>query len=232
MEEVVAECAGVRPPGYLPEPPPVELAGEARVLVRARAAGIGRWRGAGGGLGVVTAGTLGGEVTRQDAVGEDVRPQDDEGAAVGEPRDDVPYGRVGEKRMQAQGEHLPAGGGGRGGVAALATASRGRNGGGGRRRRLLLLRVGHRGGRDGEGGGSQCHVRSVRDVVLGGRGRRDRGGRPQAGVRGRDAQGHQVILSQAGNLRARRLLVGQRLVVAYERGGGGGGGCWCRRWYR
>jgi hypothetical protein len=42
-----------------------------------------------------------------------------------------------------------------------------------------------------------------------------------------------VILSQAGNLRARRLLVGQRLVVVtYERGGGGGGGCWCRRWYR
>ena len=70
--------------------------------------------------------------------------------------------------MQAQGEHLPAGGGGRGGVAALATASRGRNGGGGRRRRLLLLRVGHRGGRDGKGGGSgQCHVRSVRDVVKG-----------------------------------------------------------------
>ena len=127
--------------------------------------------------------------------------------------------------MQAQGEHLPAGGGGRGGVAALATASRGRNGGGGRRRRLLLLRVGHRGGRDGEGGGSgQCHVRSVRDVVLGGRGRRDQSGRPQAGVRGRDAQGHQVILSQAGNLRARRLLVGQRLVVVtYERGGGGAG---------
>ena len=81
MEEVVAECAGVRPPGYLAEPPPVELAGEARVLVRPRAAGIGRRRG----LGVVTAGTLGDEVTRQNAVGEDVRPQDDEGAAVGEP---------------------------------------------------------------------------------------------------------------------------------------------------
>mmetsp|Transcript_11961 Transcript_11961/g.29250 ORF Transcript_11961/g.29250 Transcript_11961/m.29250 type:complete len:303 (-) Transcript_11961:860-1768(-) len=100
-EKLVAERAGVGTAGYLTEAPPVELAGEAGVLVHALEGLASDYQGASlaaaasqGGLGVEAVGSLGGEVERQDAGGEHVGTQDDEGTAVGKPRDDVADGGV------------------------------------------------------------------------------------------------------------------------------------------
>jgi hypothetical protein len=110
LEELVAEGTGVRPTRDLAEAPSVELAGEAGILVHTLgpilslkvavlAHDSGRLR-------VETVGALRGEVARQNASGEDIRTKDNEGLAVGKPRDDIADSGVSEKCVKAHGEGL------------------------------------------------------------------------------------------------------------------------------
>mmetsp|Transcript_5348 Transcript_5348/g.12806 ORF Transcript_5348/g.12806 Transcript_5348/m.12806 type:complete len:367 (-) Transcript_5348:78-1178(-) len=129
-EQRVVERPGVRPAGDLAEPPPVQLAGERRVLGRGREAldpgplPLGR-RGRGrSGLRSgssrssrsssrsargTTAGRGGalGKIQRQHVVGKHLGLEDDEGLAVREPRDDPGNGGVGQHPEEAVGEVLP-----------------------------------------------------------------------------------------------------------------------------